>query len=59
MNTVPLAVLIDAVAALKMLREVADEHLKGEQYIQALRAWSSLKVHVEHISREIKVEAQA
>ena len=59
MNTVPLAVLIDAVAAMKMLRRVADEHLTTEQYMQALTACSALNANVNHIAEQIKVEVPA
>lgn len=53
---IPLNVLIDAVDKMKMLREVADEHLKGEQWIEALRAWSALKAFTQEISQQVKVE---
>ena len=56
MNTVTLKVLVDAVEAMKMLRDVADPHLKTEQYMQGLHAWSALKVQVQYITEQIKVE---
>ncbi len=59
MNTVPLNVLIDAVAALDMLRKVADAHLTTEQYMQALQAGSILRVYVNNISEQVKVEVPA
>lgn len=59
MNTVPLNVLIDAVAALDMLRKVADDHLTTDQYMQALRAGSILRVYVNNISEQVKVEVPA
>jgi hypothetical protein len=58
-NTVPLNILVDALAALDMLRKVADEHLTTDQYMQALRAGSILRVYVNHISEQIKVEVPA
>lgn len=57
MNTMPLNVLTDAVAALKMLRDVADGLLTNQQFMQAMRADSALSAYVEAITKEIKVEA--
>ena len=59
MNTVPLNILVDALAALDMLRKVADEHLTTDQYMQALQAGSILRVYVNNISEQIKVEVPA
>lgn len=56
MNTIPLSVLLDALAAMQMMREVADEKMTGEQYMQGLRAYSALKANVEHVTKQIKVE---
>lgn len=51
-----LDVLVNAEAAMKMLREVADPLLTGEQYMQALRSWSALHAHVRAITENISVE---
>lgn len=56
MNTIPLNILTDAVEAIKMLRQVADEHMTTPQYMQALRAGSALSAWVDVITKEIKVE---
>jgi len=59
MNHIPLNVLIDALSALKMLRDVADDKLTGPQYTQALRSWSALNAHVSAITKNIGVEVPA
>ena len=59
MNTIPLAVLIDAVEAMKMLRKVADDYLTNDQYMQALTACSELGAHVQVMTKQIKVEVPA
>ena len=56
MNTVTLKALVDAVEAMKMLRDVADPHLKPEQYMQALYAWAEIKAQVQYITEQTKVE---
>lgn len=54
--TINLNVLIDAVKALEMLRQVADPRLSTEQFMQALRAYSALDAWVKTATKEIEVE---
>ena len=51
--------LTQAVAAMQMLREQADQNMSTEQFIQALRAWSALKSEVEQLTKHISVEVEA
>ena len=53
-----LNILIEAVKAMEMLRERADESMSTSEFGQALRAWSALKVHVDEIARSVKVEVK-
>ena len=54
--TIDLKVLIDAVQAMRMLRERADASMNTDEFCQALRAWSALQAHVNEISQSVKVE---
>ena len=54
--TIDLKVLIDAMQAMEMLCKRADSSMTGNEYTQALGAWSALKVHVDEISQSVKVE---
>lgn len=56
MSAIPLNVLIDAVAAMQVLREVSEPHVTPEQYMQGLRAWSALRAHVQELTKTICVE---
>ena len=56
--TINLNILIEAVKAMEMLRERADANLTGNEFAQALGAWSALKVHVDEIARSVKVEVK-
>jgi hypothetical protein len=56
---IPLEVLVNADAAMKMLREVADEKLTGEQFMQALRSWSALHAEIVQIQSAITCDVVA
>ena len=56
---IPLNVLTDAVAAMKMLRGVADSQLTTDQFMQALQSWSALHAYVASITKQIKIEVEA
>lgn len=58
MKTINLNVLIQAHAALEMLREVSETSLSTEQYMQSLRAWSRLGAEIESLTKQVEVEVE-
>ena len=53
---IPLNVLIEAVATMQMLRDVADPLLNTSQFMQAMRSHSELGAYVKQITEKINVE---
>ena len=56
MNFMSLKILVDAMEAIKMLRDVSDDKLTTTQFMQALRADSALSAYVNEILEDTKVE---
>ena len=56
---IPLNVLIAAVDAMRMLRDVADDKMNTSQFMQAMRAHSELSAHVDLVTKQIKIEVEA
>ena len=60
MKTVPLHVLLDALAALELChKHHNDAPTKGQPFIETLRAKSALRAHVEAIVKLTQVEVEA
>ena len=53
---IPLNVLIEAVATMQMLRDVADPLLNTSQFMQAMRVHSEFGAYVKQITEKINVE---
>jgi len=53
---IPLSVLVAAVDAMRMLRDVADDKLTTAQFMQAMRGHSELSAYVDLITKQINVE---
>ena len=56
---IPLNVLIAAVDAMRMLRDVADDKMDTAQFMQAMRAHSELSAYVDLVTNQIKIEVEA
>jgi hypothetical protein len=60
MNTVPLSVLLRAQAALELCHKYHnDSPMKGQPFIETLRAMSEVTAHVDAIAKLTQIEVEA
>jgi len=60
MNTVPLSVLLQAQAALELCHKYHNDNpVKGQPYIETLRALSAIRVHIDAITKHTQLEVEA